>query len=82
MIGHSSLEYIFIRISIFGVRLVTPLSVAYVAYSTYLQQIPKPLPLFYYAAIEAGFYFLVYLPRSFYLQKVRCIITLPNDAKD
>jgi hypothetical protein len=81
MIGHSSLEYIFIRISIFGLRLVTPLSVAYVAYSTYLQQIPKPLPLFCYAAVEAGFYFLVYLPRSYCLQKVRFFLTPPDDTK-
>ena len=71
MIGQTWPEYVFIRLSIFGLRLVAPLSIVYLAASwsvgTFFWS-----PLFgVYALIEALFYLLVYLPRQYRFQRVR-----------
>ena len=70
MIGHSTHEYIFIRICIFGLRLLAPLSILYVAASLYDRRWIVHPGIGYYALLESAFYLLVYLPRSKSLQKV------------
>ena len=70
MIGHSLPEYIFIRSCIFGLRLVAPLSITYVAASWYSGQWVWSGPLKYYVLLEAAFYLFVYIPRHRYMQKV------------
>ncbi|KAI9446067.1 hypothetical protein H4582DRAFT_1903212 [Lactarius indigo] len=69
MIGQSWPEYVFIRLSISGLRLITPLSTVYLAASwsagTFLW---SPL-LGVYALTESLFFLLVYLPRRFRLQR-------------
>jgi hypothetical protein len=70
MIGHSVPEYIFIRFSIACLRLVAPLSIAYVAASWYRGQWIYSALLGYYATLEAVFYLFVYLPRTYYMQQV------------
>ena len=71
MIGQTWSEYVFIRLSIFGLRLVAPLSITYLAASwsagTFLW---SPI-VGVYALIEAPFFLLVYLPRRRRLQRVR-----------
>lgn len=85
MIGHSAAEYVFIRISIFGLRAIAPLSISYVAFylAKWYQgdrlESPALTALAVYTALEAGFYLFVYLPRSKRLQKVR--ITLSGDLR-
>ncbi|KAI9449905.1 hypothetical protein BJY52DRAFT_1305632 [Lactarius psammicola] len=69
MIGQTWPEYVFIRLSIFALRLVVPLSVVYLTASwsagTFLWS-----PLFgVYALIETLFFLLVYLPRRSHLQR-------------
>ena len=76
MIGQSLPEYIFIRCCIFCLRLIAPLSIAYVAASHYTGDWIYSRWLGYYAYIEALFYVLVYLPRSYWLQKVSSLGTL------
>lgn len=69
MIGTSTAEYIFIRISIFGIRAVTPLCMLYTAFSivrppnTFATQL-----LLAYTILETAFLFLVFLPRKARLQ--------------
>ncbi len=70
MIGHSIPEYIFIRICIWALRIVAPISIAYVASSWYTGSRIYSRWIGYYALIESCFYFLVYLPRSKILQEV------------
>lgn len=70
MIGHSLPEYIFIRISIWGLRLIAPLSIIHVALSWYQGFWLISPWIGYYALVEAAFFLLVYLPRSIHLQKV------------
>lgn len=70
MIGHSTSEYIFIRCAIAALRLVAPLSLLIVGVSWYTDSWIGHRWLGYYASLEAFFYLLVYLPRSYYLQKV------------
>jgi len=69
MIGKTWPEYVFIRLSIFGLRLVAPLSITYLAASwsagTFLW---SPI-VGVYALIEAPFFLLVYLPRRRRLQR-------------
>lgn len=71
MIGQTWPEYVFIKLSIYGLRLVAPLSTVYLAASlragTFLW---SPL-LGAYALIEVPFFLLVYLPRYYRLQRVR-----------
>ncbi|OCH92258.1 alpha/beta-hydrolase [Obba rivulosa] len=69
MIGHSIPEYIFIRISIWSLQAVVPLSVAYTIASWYTGRFLYSPWLGGYALLEAAFYVLVYLPRRFLLQK-------------
>lgn len=69
MIGQTWPEYVFIRLSIFVLRLVAPLSTVYLAASwsagTFLWS-----PLFgVYALIETLFFILVYLPRHTSFQR-------------
>lgn len=69
MIGTSFWEYVFIRTSIFALRSVTPLCVCYIgAFAIRPFGFPGSHLLLGYAALETGFYLLVYLPRKYYLQ--------------
>ena len=70
MIGHSLPELVFIRICIFGLRLIAPLSIAYVVASWWRGAWIVSRWLGYYAVVEAVFYLFVYVPRSRHLQKV------------
>lgn len=74
MIGHSSPEYIFIRISIFLLRSVAPLSIAELAGSLYAGEWLFSRWLGCYAVAETAFYALVYLPRTWYMQKVSIVL--------
>ncbi|KAI0743297.1 hypothetical protein BC629DRAFT_217644 [Irpex lacteus] len=69
MIGHSLPEYIFIRTSIFALRLIAPLSITYLCASWYSDSWVYSPWLGYYALVEATFYLGVYLPRSYLLQQ-------------
>lgn len=70
MIGKSLHEYIGIRLAITGIRLVAPLSLLYIAGSLAQHHVLLSPWLAAYAALEASFFLLVYLPRDYYLQKV------------
>jgi hypothetical protein len=71
MIGKSLREYVFIRVCIFALRAIAPLSIAYLGVCLYIgRKLVSPW-LALYAAAEAGFYFFVYLPRCTHLQTVR-----------
>ncbi len=70
MIGRSFPEYVFIRISVFALRLITPASVIYLATCWYTRFWPISPWLAVYPAAEVAFYLLVYLPRTRLLQKV------------
>lgn len=69
MIGSSVPEYIFIRIAIALLRLVTPLCIVYTFASWYLGGWIYSRWFGYYALVECAFYLLVYLPRNWYLQR-------------
>jgi hypothetical protein len=69
MIGKSFPEYIFIRLSIAALQLVTPLSAVYIVYTLYHGQ-TLITPLNIYAFLEVVFYTFVFLPRCLILQKV------------
>lgn len=73
MIGRSLVEYVFVRLSILGLRLIAPLSITYLAVSGYYGSISLSPVLAVYAAAEASFYLLVVIPRRRVLQKVRVI---------
>ncbi|VDB89625.1 unnamed protein product [Peniophora sp. CBMAI 1063] len=67
MLGKSLPEYIFIRLSILGLRSVFPACALYLAREIYLSHsLLSPFNL--YALAEVLFYFLVFLPRSSRLQ--------------
>lgn len=69
MIGTSFYEYVFIRASIFILRSITPACICYTAaYLIRPFHFPGAPFLFAYTAIETGFYLLIYLPRTLYLQ--------------
>ena len=70
MIGNSWPEYVIIRISIIGLRLIAPLSIIYLAASYNAAAFLWSPFLGAYALVEAAFYLFVYLPRSFHLQQV------------
>src|SRR6266480_3713868 len=69
MIGTSTIELIFIRVSITLLRSITPLSILYCLSLPFLPQ----RRLFYVVAAwpiaETAFYFLLYLPRERSLQR-------------
>ncbi|KAF9524466.1 hypothetical protein CPB83DRAFT_909896 [Crepidotus variabilis] len=67
MIGNSFIDYVNIRISIAGLRLVAPLSVVYLCTCAVAPAVFF-LPVAIYASLEATFYLLVYLPRRARLQ--------------
>ncbi|KAH9931897.1 uncharacterized protein B0H18DRAFT_988515, partial [Fomitopsis serialis] len=69
MIGNSVPEYIFIRTSIAGLRLIAPLSFVYIFASWREGRFLYSPWLGAYALVEVCFYLFVYLPRSFLLQK-------------
>ncbi|KZP29192.1 hypothetical protein FIBSPDRAFT_1039157, partial [Athelia psychrophila] len=69
MIGKTLYEYIGIRLAITAIRLVAPLSLLYIALSLAQRRVLVSPWLAAYAALEASFYLLVYLPRDHYLQK-------------
>ncbi|KAF2998469.1 hypothetical protein E8E13_002186 [Curvularia kusanoi] len=69
MIGTSIPQYIFIRLCIFALRLITPLSIFYVSFS--LAEHPTSAGgrfLLTWSVIEAAFWPLVYIPRKRALQ--------------
>jgi hypothetical protein len=73
MIGTSMQDYIFIRASIFFLHWIAPLSILYCTITPCFQafkltstRVPRILETWVIA--EAVFYFLVYLPRRYYLQ--------------
>ena len=70
MIGHSWSEYVFIRLSIFALRSIAPLSILYSCFSLYYGRLLYSRWLGAYAAAEAAFYLLVFIPRTRFLQKV------------
>jgi hypothetical protein len=72
MIGNSWPEYVLIRISLLALRLIAPLSIIYLALSFHASAFLWSPFLGVYAIVEAAFYLFVYLPRSFYLQRVSC----------
>lgn len=73
MIGKSLPEYYFIRICIIALRLVAPLSIAYLALrpirSLHLA-FKHDILLQAYAGAEAVFFLLVYIPRKRMMQKM------------
>ncbi|KAH7921054.1 hypothetical protein BV22DRAFT_756505 [Leucogyrophana mollusca] len=71
MIGKTIPEYIFIRFSILGLRLIAPASLIYLGYELYLHNFRLSMTswLDVYALLEAFFYVCVYIPRHRYLQK-------------
>ncbi|KAI0083186.1 hypothetical protein BDY19DRAFT_998779 [Irpex rosettiformis] len=69
MIGHSLSEYVFIRICIFALRLIAPLSILHLFASWYRGEWVYSRYLGYYAVVEATFYLGVYLPRCRLLQQ-------------
>jgi len=71
MIGKSIPEYLFIRVSIAGLRLIAPASIVYLAVSAFQRQLLLSPWLGLVAIPEACFYLFVYLPRHRRLQKVR-----------
>lgn len=72
MIGQSWPEYIFIRISIFGLRAIAPASIVYLVASAYTGALLWSPIIGAYAIIEASFCLLVYWPRRLSMQRVRC----------
>ncbi|KAF9697633.1 hypothetical protein EKO04_004350 [Ascochyta lentis] len=69
MIGTSVPQYIFIRLCIFALRLITPLSIFYVSFS--LAEHPTSAGgrfLLTWSIIEAAFWLFVYIPRKRALQ--------------
>ncbi|KAH0827380.1 hypothetical protein J3R83DRAFT_4033 [Lanmaoa asiatica] len=80
MLGKSLPEYIFIKVTIAALQLITPLSVIWVAWIL-LAPAPTHLDpkwaLFYScslicASLEAAFFICVYLPRRHHLQRAYC----------
>ena len=71
MIGDSWPAYVFIRVAILTTRLIAPLSITYLAASYHTGAFLWSPFVGVYATVEAAFYLFVYLPRSFYLQRVR-----------
>jgi pimeloyl-ACP methyl ester carboxylesterase len=69
MIGRSLPEYVFIRTSIFGLRLVAPVSILYLVATLYEGRILLSQWLLGTAFAEATFFLFVYLPRKRFLQK-------------
>jgi hypothetical protein len=70
MISNSTTSYVLIRVAICSLRLIAPLSIAYtLARITILNPSPVPLPLEIIAYAESIFYFVVYLPRRYVLQR-------------
>lgn len=68
MIGTSTVEYVFIRTCIVGIRVITPLSILYCVSLPFLDVRP-PLLVSAWPIAETAFYFLVYLPRKWILQR-------------
>jgi hypothetical protein len=68
MIGTSTLEYAFIRTCITGLRTITPLSILYCVSLLFLPRRP-PLIIGAWPMAETAFYFLVFLPRRWILQR-------------
>ena len=70
MIGTSFKEYVFIRACIFLLHYIAPLSIACCVFTLFMRRsvyrVPKLLETI--AIAETAFYFLVYLPRQYYLQ--------------
>lgn len=82
LVGNSIPEYILIRLAIFGLRIIAPLSIIYTAAlaialvttggrrseTDLVNRYRLPLPLEAYLFAEAGFYLFVYLPLRAWLQ--------------
>lgn len=70
MIGTSTPEYVFILACIYGLRAITPLSISYVLVFVVTKWRPLPVPIAVEAwfVLETLFYFMICLPRQYYLQ--------------
>ncbi|TFY73401.1 hypothetical protein EWM64_g10612, partial [Hericium alpestre] len=69
MLGKSYTELVLIRLCIIGFRLITPLSIAYLAGCLYTGTALFLPYLWPYAATEAFFYLCIFVPRRLRLQK-------------
>ncbi|TBU35374.1 hypothetical protein BD311DRAFT_734645 [Dichomitus squalens] len=78
MLGRSLPEYVFIRLSIFALQLITPLSIAYMCASWYYKHALYSPWIAIYAGLEASFYLLVFVPRNRLLQKAATHPPLPS----
>ena len=78
MIGQTWPEYVFIRLSIFVLRLVAPLSIVYLAASWSAGIFLWSPLLGVYALVETLFFLLVYLPRHFHMQRVRIRLVISH----
>ncbi|KAF5322172.1 hypothetical protein D9619_001076 [Psilocybe cf. subviscida] len=67
MIGNTFLDYLKIRAGIFACRAIAPLSTLYLSCFIFFPPC-RNVWIASWAAVEAGFYFLVYLPRKSALQ--------------
>lgn len=80
MIGTTLADYVLIRTSITGLRLVAPLSAVYLAEEYWRGTLDLVSPLTLYALLEVSFFSLVYLPRKRLLQKVGFPKTAPSSS--
>ena len=68
MIGTSTPEYVLIRTCVIGFRAIAPLSILYCV-SLPFQPYRLPYSLGIWSMAETAFYFLVYVPRRWFLQR-------------
>jgi hypothetical protein len=83
MIGKGLKDYIMIRAAIFGLRLIAPVSLGYLAISLYCKKFLLSAWLGPCMLVEASFYLFTYLPRYHLMQTVRFHVNpllYPNDV--
>ena len=80
MIGDSPLEYVFIRLCIYFLHYIAPLSILYCTVSLLLKPSAYRIPwwLEVCTLAETLFYFIVYLPRRYSLQSAAVYPTIPS----
>lgn len=83
MIGTSAWDYIFIRSCIFFLHSIAPLSILYCALVLFIRPATYRIPVFleFWLVAETVFYFLVYLPRTFFLQHAATHPSPPSRGK-
>lgn len=71
MIGNSTYEYVFIRVCIFFLHWIAPISLLSCPATFVIESLKSSIPfaLKVWISLEAAFFLLVYLPRSYYLQR-------------